>query len=68
MRYKIDCCNGCTEREEDCHAICKKYKIQKAEYNETRAEMRKKYETEQGVTFESITNMIRVRQKKRKQV
>ena len=68
MRYKIDCCNGCKERTKDCHAICKKYETQKKEHDETKAEMRKKYEVEQGVIYENIVNMMKIKQKKRRQV
>lgn len=68
MRIGITCCKDCTERYDYCHAHCEKYKSEKAEWEKTKAEIRKKVEIEQGVTFESITNMMRVKQKKRKQV
>lgn len=44
MRLKIDCCWGCPDRQADpnCHGYCEKYKQQKAEYDETMAEKKKK--------------------------
>ena len=43
-RYKIDCCMDCAQRYPGCHAICANYKQQRAEYDETMGEIRKKQE------------------------
>jgi hypothetical protein len=42
-RTRIDCCNGCTERKADpnCHGFCKRYLIQKAELDESNAEIKR---------------------------
>ena len=44
MRLKIDCCWGCPDRVADpnCHGYCDTYIQQKAEYDETMAEKKKK--------------------------
>lgn len=68
MRSSIKCCKDCCERKVGCHATCDKYIREKAEWEKTKAEIRKKLEIEQGVTGEQITNMLKVRGKKRKMV
>ena len=49
-RYKIDCCTrDCPKRSGDCHSTCKEYKTQRAEYDETMAEVKKKIAVEKGL-------------------
>lgn len=47
MRTKIDCCYKCTERQADpnCHGFCERYLTQKAELEESNAEIRKRKNT-----------------------
>lgn len=73
-RTKIDCCNGCTERQADpnCHGFCKKYLEQRAELDETLAEERKKQQISSGVTnqtyacLDKVTKRIHYRSKYRR--
>ena len=49
-RYKIDCCTkDCPKRSGDCHSTCKEYKEQRAEYDETMAEVKKKADVQKGL-------------------
>ena len=56
MRTKIDCCHKCPDRVADpnCHGYCEKYKRQKAEYEETKAEMDKQAKIQNGLSGQSI--------------
>lgn len=60
-RTRIDCCNGCTERQADpnCHGFCKRYLNQKAELDESNAEIRRIQ------NIESNLNMMKVERVKR---
>ena len=68
MASTIRCCKNCTDRYDYCHSKCEKYINEKAEWDAIKAEIRKKADIEQGVTGESIDNMLKMRRKKRKQV
>ena len=65
---RIKCCKGCEKRHESCHVNCETYIREKEAYDLEKAKEREKQRIERGVAFESITNMMRVKQKKRKQV
>lgn len=59
-RYKIDCCKpGCPNRNGDCHSTCKEYKTQKAEYDATMAEVKKKDDIRKGLNKQTIDNIER---------
>ncbi len=61
-RTKIECCNGCTERQADpnCHGFCKRYLEQKAELEENKAEERKRKDIERGITDEYFNRCYKV--------
>ena len=48
-RYRIDCFRGCPDRHPYCHSKCEKYIRQKAEYQETMDEVRKKTATKNNL-------------------
>lgn len=58
-RYKIDCCHNCPEREPGCHGICQKYKEQRAEFEETMAEVKKKHSVQKGLSNALFDNIER---------
>ncbi len=56
-RYKIDCCLDCSQRHPGCHSTCANYRQQRAEYDETMAEVRRKHDLTAGLNgflFDSI--------------
>ncbi len=60
-RYKIDCCQpDCPSRSGECHSTCEKYRTQRAEYEATMAEEKKKGAVQRGLNqqfSDSLTKM-----------
>lgn len=71
-RYKIDCCFQCEDRQPGCHGSCEEYKKQRAEMDETKAAIMKRYEVKvnlDGCLFDSIhrsTKRVNYRNKYRR--
>lgn len=73
-RTKIDCCNGCTDRQADpnCHGFCERYLKEKAELEESNAEKAKLRNIVSGLQQQSydcysrVTKYIHYRSKYRK--
>lgn len=56
-RYKIECCKDCADRHPGCHGQCEKYQTEKAERDETLAEIRRENNAKHGLKaalFDSI--------------
>lgn len=51
-RYKIECCHNCPNRHPGCHSECESYKSQRAELDQTKAEILKKYDVVMGLNRE----------------
>lgn len=65
-RYKIDCCKpDCPKRNGECHSTCKEYKEQKAEYDATMAEVKKKDNVQKGLQGFLIDNIERTNKRLR---
>lgn len=65
-RYKIDCCQpDCPKRSGECHSTCKEYKKQRAEYDETMAEVNKKKNVQQGLNTMLIEKNERINKRLR---
>ena len=65
-RYKIDCCTkDCPKRNGECHSTCKEYKKQKAEYDATMAEVKKKDNVQKGLQGFLIDNIERTNKRLR---
>ena len=62
-RYKIDCCLNCPKRHVGCHSECEAYKTQRAEYDATMAEKRKKYDISVGLNGFMYDNIERTNRK-----
>lgn len=71
-RFKIDCCLNCQDRIVGCHSECERYKTQRAEYDETMAELKKKKAVRDGLngfmydSIERTNRQINYRSKYRK--
>ena len=73
-RTRIDCCNGCTERQADpnCHGFCKRYLEQRAELDATLAEERKIRDAQHGISnqlydcYHKVTKRTNYRSKYRR--
>ena len=65
MRYKITCCKDCPNRHAECHSTCKEYKEQKAEYDTTMAEVKKKDNVQKGLQGFMINNIERTNKRLR---
>jgi hypothetical protein len=59
-RYKIECCRNCPNRKGGCHSTCVDYKTQKAEYDATMEEIRKKHNVEDGLRKQTIGSIERM--------
>jgi hypothetical protein len=61
-RTIIDCCNGCTERQADpnCHGFCKRYLIQKAELDESNAEIKRIQNIETNLNMQKAERVKRM--------
>lgn len=63
-RYKIDCCTkDCPKRSGDCHGTCKEYKTQRAEYEATMAEEKKKGEVRRGLEAQKSKTIYGIRKR-----
>lgn len=60
-RYKIDCCKkDCPERSGECHGTCERYKTQRAEYEVTMEEEKKKGDIRRGLVNQKCHNIERI--------
>ena len=61
-RTRIDCCNGCTERQADpnWHGFCKRYLIQKAELDESNAEIKRIQNIETNLNMQKAERVKRM--------
>lgn len=60
-RYKIECCLNCQKRSGGCHSTCEEYKKQRAELDETNAEILKKKETQKSIDTAMFDSMDKYR-------
>lgn len=58
-RYKIDCCHNCPNRKGGCHSTCEKYKVERAEYEATMAEVKKKQDVQRALTQQEVEKIER---------
>jgi hypothetical protein len=66
-RYKIDCCTkDCPNRSGECHSTCERYKTQRAEYDATMAELKKKEDIQKGLQGFLIENIERTNKRLRR--
>ena len=65
MRSRIECCLGCTDRNEECHSVCEQYKKEKAELEEKKREERKR-KREEYVQMKAIAEAKKRMIKKRR--
>ncbi len=64
MIDKITCCKDCANRHPACHGSCEKYIQQKAELDARKAEARKQYEINKGITqfrYDGINKICKTR-------
>lgn len=65
-RYKIECCYKCPNRHAECHSTCERYKTQKAEYDATMTEVKKKEDVQKDLKGFLIENIERTNKRLRR--
>lgn len=60
QRRIITCCKDCTDRFPGCHGSCEKYKEQRAQYDEAKAEVMKYFNVSCGLSEQKIRSAHKV--------